>query len=62
MLKKSAEQNSLLAMEEFKLRQLWPCLTATQQRWYHENKPAFDARQIKLAAMKVTPSLPLVKK
>ncbi len=62
MLKKTAEQNALLAMEDFKLRQLWPCLTAAQQRWYREKKPAFDARQARLAAMKAKPSLPLVKK
>jgi hypothetical protein len=58
MLKKDAEKDDLLAMEDFKLKQLWPCLTAAQQRWYREKKPAFDARRAKLVAMNAKPGFP----
>lgn len=44
MLKKAAEQNALLAMVDSKFKKVWPCLTAAQQRWYRENKPAFNTR------------------
>lgn len=62
MLKKDAEKDALLSMEDFKLKQLWPCLTAAQQRWYQERKPEFDERRARLAAMKAKPGPPLPKK
>ena len=62
MLKKAAEQNALLVMDDFRLRQLWPCLTVTQQQWYREKKPIFDEKQTKRAANQASLGLPWRKK
>ncbi|MCY1003962.1 hypothetical protein OWM54_43140 [Myxococcus sp. MISCRS1] len=61
-LKKDAEQDSLLEMDDFKVRQLWPCLSSAQQRWYNQKKPAFDAMRARRNALKRGPYLPGVKK